>query len=110
MSAYVYILANHGHRSLYVGVTSDLERRIAEHKAHTFPGFSARYNIVNLVWFSECADIRTAIEQEKKIKNRGRVWKNKLIESANPEWLDLSEALRDPAIPLRGPQDDGSGD
>ncbi|MGL5948824.1 MAG: GIY-YIG nuclease family protein [Aeromonas sp.] len=89
-AAYVYILASAKHGTLYTGVTSDLTRRIYEHKQHLGAGFTARYNVARLVWFIAGADIYAAITLEKKIKNRSRQWKIDLIERANPDWLDLS--------------------
>jgi len=90
MTAYTYILANKNQR-LYVGVTNDLERRVGEHKSHTFDGFTAKYNVEKLVWFQTHDDILGAIAAEKKIKNRDREWKRRLIEATNPQWRDLSE-------------------
>jgi putative endonuclease len=90
-TAYVYILANKPRGVLYTGVTSDLIRRLEEHKAHAVAGFTARYNVTRLVWFVAGESIMGAIELEKKIKNRGRQWKIDLIEKSNPEWRDLSE-------------------
>ena len=78
-------------RTLYVGVTNDLERRAIEHKRKLVPGFTTKYNISKLVWFEEFNDIDQAIEGEKKIKGWRRSKKIALIESANPQWLDLSE-------------------
>ncbi|MCL2653519.1 MAG: GIY-YIG nuclease family protein [Propionibacteriaceae bacterium] len=88
--AYVYILANRPHGTLYCGVTNDLTRRIIEHRSGTIPGFTAKYHIHTLVWFIAGESIVAAIELEKKIKNRPRVWKIALIEADNPDWRDLS--------------------
>ena len=92
MSAFVYILASKRNGTLYVGVTSDLTRRIDEHRSGTVPGFTTKYGVTNLVWFREGPSIVDAIEVEKKIKNRGRQWKINLIECENPEWKDLAAA------------------
>ena len=89
-AAYTYILASKPHGVLYVGTTSNLERRLYEHKHHLVPGFTSKYHISKLVWFAQGGDIREAIELEKKIKNRGRQWKIDLIEATNPTWEDLS--------------------
>lgn len=88
--AYVYILANKRNGTLYTGVTSNLERRMYEHKNHYFEGFTKQYNVTNLVWFIQGEDIQAAIALEKKIKNRNRQWKIDLIEKKNPNWNDLS--------------------
>jgi len=90
MAAFTYILANRKHGVLYVGVTNDLARRVAEHKSHAIAGFTNRYNVDQLVWFESSDDINEAIATEKKIKHRTRQWKIDLIERTNPEWKDLS--------------------
>lgn len=89
-SYYVYILANRS-RMLYVGVTNDLERRMSEHKQKLVPGYSSRYNLRRLVYYESTNDIMAAITREKQIKGWLRARKIALIESANPEWKDLSE-------------------
>lgn len=89
-AAYVYILASKKNGTLYTGVTSDLERRMHEHKHHLREGFTGKYDVTRLVWFVQGEDIACAIELEKKIKNRNRRWKVNLIEKANPNWDDLA--------------------
>jgi len=89
-NAYVYILASQKNGTLYTGVTTDLERRIYEHKHHIFKGFTDKYNVIFLVWFVSGEDIQEAIILEKKIKNRSRQFKIDLIEKSNPNWDDLS--------------------
>jgi putative endonuclease len=90
-SYYVYIMANYS-RTLYVGVTNDLQRRAYEHKNKLFEdSFSARYNINRLVYFEETNDVLAAIEREKQIKRWRREKKVFLIEQQNPDWRDLSE-------------------
>jgi putative endonuclease len=89
MSYYVYIMTNHS-RTLYTGVTKDLERRVYEHKQKLVPGFTSKYNITQLVYYETCADVREAIAREKQIKGWLRAKKIALIESVNPEWKDLS--------------------
>ena len=89
-NAYVYILASGRNGTLYVGVTSNLMRRMQEHREHLVEGFTARYDITRLVWFAAGESIADAIAVEKKIKNRGRRWKIDLIERENPEWGDLA--------------------
>ncbi len=86
---YVYILASRS-RVLYTGVTNDLERRLAEHRASTERGFSAHYNVDRLVWFGETDDVSAALTMEKRIKGWRRTRKVQLIEAGNPGWSDLS--------------------
>jgi putative endonuclease len=87
---YVYIMASRS-RTLYTGVTNNLERRVIEHKGHLVPGFTARYRIERLVYHEVFGDIRQAIQREKQIKGWLRSRKIALIQSANPGWADLSE-------------------
>lgn len=86
---YVYIMTNKS-RTLYTGVTNNLERRVHEHKQKLIPGFTTKYNISRLVFFEATQDIRAAIEREKQIKGWLRSKKIALIESVNPTWADLS--------------------
>jgi putative endonuclease len=86
---YVYIMANRS-RTLYTGVTNDLERRVYEHKRKLVPGFTLKYNVTKLVYFEATHDIRAAIEREKQIKGWLRRKKIALIDSVNPAWADLS--------------------
>ncbi len=88
MSYYVYILSSRAKR-LYIGVTNDLERRIAEHKTAALKGFAKKYNINRLVHIEESDSIRSAIEREKQLKAWRREKKVAQIESDNPEWDDL---------------------
>ncbi|MCM1320750.1 MAG: GIY-YIG nuclease family protein [Bacteroides sp.] len=88
---YTYILFSKKNGTLYVGVTSDLQKRVAEHKAKIFGGFTAKYNVDKLGYFEEYNDIASAIEREKQLKGGNRKKKIALIESMNPEWQDLSE-------------------
>jgi len=90
LAAWVYILSNRS-GTLSTGVTTNLERRIWEHKQHRVPGFTQRYQIDRLVWFAETTDIRDAIAREKQIKGWVRAKKIALIAAGNPEWADLSE-------------------
>jgi putative endonuclease len=85
---YVYILAS-ASRRLYVGFTSDLAQRVAEHKSAANHGFTARYGITQLVRFEKFTDSLIAIEREKKIKNMPRTRKLKLVERENPGWVEL---------------------
>ena len=86
---YVYIMTNKS-RTLYTGVTSDLGRRVYEHKRKLVPGFTSKYRITQLVYFEVTQDIYAAIAREKQIKGWLRGKKIALIESVNPEWKDLS--------------------
>ena len=86
----VYIMSSPS-RTLYVGVTNDLERRVFEHKNKLTPGFSSKYNINRLVYFETTPNIQAAIAREKQIKSLLRAKKNALIEAANPGWRDLSQ-------------------
>ena len=88
-SYYVYILTNKS-KTLYTGVTNDLERRVYEHKNRLVPGFTFQYNISRLVFFEMTPDVRAAIAREKQIKGWTRRKKLALIASANPRWRDLS--------------------
>lgn len=87
---YVYIMANRS-RTLYTGVTNDLQRRVFEHKHKLIPGFTQKYNITNLVYYEATGDVREAIAREKQIKGWLRAKKVALIESVNSDWRDLSE-------------------
>ena len=87
---YVYLLASRSKR-LYAGITNNLLRRVQEHKQKKVSGFTARYDIMRLVYFEKTNDVRAAIEREKQIKGWLRKKKIVLIESVNPNWDDLSE-------------------
>ncbi len=83
-------MANDSNSTIYVGVTSNLQKRVIEHKAHIMiDSFSDKYNCEKLVYFEEFSDIRYAIAREKQLKNWKREWKNSLIETMNPNWDDL---------------------
>ncbi|MBM3944264.1 MAG: GIY-YIG nuclease family protein [SAR202 cluster bacterium] len=86
---YMYILANE-HRRLYVGVTNNLMRRMFEHRKRSVPGFTQKYYLTRLVYFEETDEVAAAIAREKQIKGWLRKRKIALIESVNPEWLDLA--------------------
>jgi putative endonuclease len=86
---YVYILANQYHTVLYVGVTNNLERRVAEHKAGIHEGFTKRYNVNKLVYFETSPSVTAAIEREKQLKGGSRAKKLALINEQNPAWQDL---------------------
>jgi len=87
---FVYIMGSRS-KTLYVGVTNDLERRVYEHKQGLVAGFTSRYRVTRLVYYEETSDVAAAIEREKQIKGWLRSKKVALIESMNPEWDDLSD-------------------
>lgn len=91
---YVYILSNSLNTVIYTGVTNDLIRRVYEHKHHVDPNsFTAKYNVVKLVYYELTGDVRSAIEREKQLKGKSRKSKNEIIETGNPQWIDLYDAL-----------------
>lgn len=85
----IYILTNRFHGTLYTGVTSNLQKRIWEHKNRIHPGFCTKYHLDKLVYFEIFAEIYDAISREKQIKGGSRKSKVRLIESINPGWKDL---------------------
>jgi putative endonuclease len=87
---YVYILTNRNNRVLYTGVTSNLEKRLYEHRNNLTPGFASKYKCHKLVYFEGTESVETAIAREKQIKAGSRQSKIDLIEANNSEWLDLS--------------------
>ncbi len=89
----VYLLANRRNGTLYVGVTSDLIKRIWEHRNHVVAGFTQKYGVDKLVWYEPHGSMESAIQREKAIKEWKRAWKMNLIEKTNPEWVDLYETL-----------------
>ncbi|PPD51239.1 MAG: endonuclease [Methylotenera sp.] len=89
MQAYVYLLASQKNGTLYTGVTSDLIKRVWQHKNDVVDGFSKKYNIHLLVWYEVHDEIGSAIVREKQIKEWKRLWKLELIEKSNPTWNDL---------------------
>lgn len=89
----VYMLTNYTKRVIYIGVTSDLERRIREHQTGIYPGFTKKYNVKYLVYYDLFGDVHLAIEREKELKGWKRSKKNDLITSFNPSWRDLSNTL-----------------
>jgi putative endonuclease len=89
----VYILASERNGTLYIGVTSDLVKRIWEHKKNIIAGFTKRYAIHRLVWYEMHESMESAIEREKRLKEWKRKWKLELIESTNPKGEDLYDTL-----------------
>ena len=90
---YVYILASQKNGTLYIGVTNDLIRRVYEHRNDLFDGFTKKYKAHVLIYYEEASDIKAAISREKILKKWRRQWKIDLIETFNPDWLDLYEDL-----------------
>ncbi len=90
---YIYFLANKTNTVLYIGVTSDLVKRVYEHKEKKIKGFSEKYNCTRLVYYEKFDEISNAIEREKQLKNWHREWKNNLVNEFNPEWNDLYEEM-----------------
>ena len=90
---YVYILTNRPNGILYVGVTSDLVRRIFEHRSGFVDGFTKRYGLKRLVYFEQFDDIRDAIQREHNIKHWSRAWKIRTIAAGNPDWGDLYDEI-----------------
>lgn len=88
-SYYIYILSNKSNSTLYIGVTNNLERRIAEHRAGIVPGFTQKYNCTKLVYYEQYSDVNQAIEREKQLKKWSRAKKDSLIDMMNPERKDL---------------------
>ena len=90
---FVYVLSNRRRGVLYVGVTSDLIRRLFEHKAKLVPGFTKTYGIVMLVYYEEYSSILETRAREATLKRWRRAWKMELIDKFNPDWRDLAEEL-----------------
>ena len=90
---YIYIMTNPSHTVTYVGVTSNLQERIFQHKEKPVPGFTSRYNINKLVYYEIFVDAYSVISREKQIKGGSREKKIELVNSMNPKWEDLSDKL-----------------
>ena len=93
MQYYIYILASKNNGTLYIGVTSNLIRRIHEHKNGMADGFTKKYFAHNLVYYEVTESAVSAIAREKQLKKWNREWKIRLIEKSNPEWNDLYPSL-----------------
>jgi putative endonuclease len=89
MQACVYMLTNHENGTLYIGVTSDLIKRVWQHKNGVADGFTKKYSLHTLVWYEPHESMASAISREKALKNWHRMWKLRLIEQINPDWRDL---------------------
>lgn len=90
---YVYMVTSKRNGTLYIGVTTDLKRRIWQHKNKAVEGFTSRYNVDRLVWFETYDDYWEAAQRERRMKKWNRDWKIELIEGSNPEWNDLYDRL-----------------
>ena len=90
---FVYIMASARNGTLYVGVTSDLVKRVWQHRAGLGDGFTKKYGCKTLVWFEQFGEIELAIRREKQMKEWRRLWKLRVIEEKNPEWNDLYPTL-----------------
>ena len=99
----VYILASRRLGTLYIGVTSDLVKRLWQHREGVVPGFTKRHRIHILVWFEQHGTMESAIAREKQLKNWHRPWKVKLIEESNPHWADLAVGLGLQPLPVAKP-------
>ena len=88
-SYFVYILSSQRNGTLYIGVTSDLLKRMWEHKNKKVDGFTKKYNVDKLVYFEQTENVVSVLEREKQLKKWNRSWKIKLIESNNPKWQNL---------------------
>jgi putative endonuclease len=91
--SYVYFVSNSYNNVLYIGVTSNLLRRIYEHKEKLVKGFTQKYNVDRLVYYESCGGIVAAIEREKQIKGWSRKKKDALVNAFNPEWKDLYQSI-----------------
>jgi len=89
----VYLLASGRNGSLYIGVTSNLVKRVWEHKNHVVDGFTKKYGVDQLVWYEVHETMESAIQREKAIKEWQRAWKLNLIEQVNPDWTDLYDSV-----------------
>ena len=109
MAGYLYILASRRYGTLYTGCTTNLPKRVYEHREGLVPGFTRRYAVKRLVYFETYDDVSDAIVRERRIKEWRRAWKIQLIEQENPFWEDLAvsllgfEPLPPPESPRRKP-------
>ena len=89
-TGFVYIMSNKNRTTFYIGITNNLERRVAEHKSGEGSAFTNKYKLVDLIYFEMILDIEQAIKREKQLKRWHRDWKINLIKSENPEMKDLA--------------------
>ncbi len=95
---FIYIMSNKGRTTLYIGVTSDLQSRVHQHKHSFYPGFTSKYKCFDLVYYEHFWGMEQAIEREKQLKNWHRDWKLNLIKETNPDMKDLSEGWYDEGL------------
>lgn len=91
--SFIYILTNTWNTTLYIGVTSNLKKRIWEHRQGVVDGFTKKYKLHKLIYFELFESIENAIAREKYLKGKKRVYKEKLINKKNPKWIDLYETI-----------------
>jgi putative endonuclease len=91
--SYVYLLASKPYGTLYIGVTSDLVRRVWQHREKVADGFTKKYSVTQLVWYEVHDDVMAAIKREKQLKEWKRAWKIELIQKENPYWRDLYDDI-----------------
>ena len=89
MNYYVYIITNWSNEVMYIGVTNNLKRRMLEHKNKLVEGFTKTYNVKKLVYYECTSDVVSAIKREKQLKKWSRAKKNQLVESKNPDWIEI---------------------
>ncbi len=90
---YIYMMASKRNGTAYISVTSDLIKRVYEHKGDIIPGFTSKYRVHRLVYYEQYHDANSAIEREKRLKKWNRRWKLELIEKTDPDWRDLYDEL-----------------
>lgn len=90
---YIYLSTNKSDKVMYIGVTNDLKRRLYEHKTELIEGFTKKYHVHKSVYYESHKNVKNAILREKKLKGLLRIRKNELVETMNPEWIDLSDKL-----------------
>jgi len=93
-NSYIYIITNESNTVIYIGVTTNLIKRVFEHRNKLVDGFSARYGLYKLVYYEIFDDLENALNREKQLKRWHRDWKNNLIEAMNSEWNDLYDEIR----------------
>ena len=89
MNYYVYIITNWSNEVMYIGITNNLKRRMLEHKNKLVEGFTKTYNVKKLVYYECTSDVVSAIKREKQLKKWSRAKKNQLVESKNPDWIEI---------------------
>jgi len=93
-NSYIYIIANKNNTVLYIGVTTNIIKRIFEHRNKLVDGFSSKYCLYKLVYYEIFDDLESALNREKQLKRWHREWKNNMIESINPNWSDIYDEIR----------------